>query len=75
VDWASEDEDSDDNEDENKESVNGPTREVRLLDYACGTGMMSRVSFLTFSFSAVSDHASNYASTVNWVRYLYTSWC
>jgi hypothetical protein len=53
VDWASEDEDSDDNEDENKESVNGPTREVRLLDYACGTGMMSRVSFLTLSFSAV----------------------
>jgi hypothetical protein len=42
VDWA-----SDDSDDEGDEEVGGnkkPRREVRLLDYACGTGMMSRVS-------------------------------
>ncbi|KAI1156257.1 S-adenosyl-L-methionine-dependent methyltransferase [Nemania diffusa] len=40
VDWASDDEDSDreDGEDDDKKA----RREVRLLDYACGTGMMSR---------------------------------
>ncbi|KAI0548452.1 S-adenosyl-L-methionine-dependent methyltransferase [Xylaria curta] len=38
--WASEEEDSDEEgEDDNKKK---PRREVRLLDYACGTGMMSR---------------------------------
>ncbi|KAJ3569906.1 hypothetical protein NPX13_g5916 [Xylaria arbuscula] len=40
VDWASDDEDSDDGERE--ENDKKPRREVRLLDYACGTGMMSR---------------------------------
>ncbi|KAI8627065.1 S-adenosyl-L-methionine-dependent methyltransferase [Xylariaceae sp. FL1651] len=44
VDWASDDEGE--SEDENdKEAVkedSKPRREVRLLDYACGTGMMSR---------------------------------
>ncbi|KAI0105766.1 S-adenosyl-L-methionine-dependent methyltransferase [Nemania sp. FL0031] len=40
VDWASDDEDSDDEEKEGDGKK--PRREVRLLDYACGTGMMSR---------------------------------
>ncbi|KAI1108534.1 S-adenosyl-L-methionine-dependent methyltransferase [Nemania sp. NC0429] len=40
VDWASDDDDSDD-EDE-RDARERPRREVRLLDYACGTGMMSR---------------------------------
>ncbi|KAI0458505.1 S-adenosyl-L-methionine-dependent methyltransferase [Xylaria acuta] len=40
VDWASDNEDSDgEGEDGNNKK---PRREVRLLDYACGTGMMSR---------------------------------
>ncbi|KAI1744511.1 S-adenosyl-L-methionine-dependent methyltransferase [Xylaria scruposa] len=39
ADWASEDEDSDEEGEEDKKK---PRREVRLLDYACGTGMMSR---------------------------------
>ncbi|KAI1823650.1 S-adenosyl-L-methionine-dependent methyltransferase [Xylaria intraflava] len=39
VDWASEDEDSDENDDEDDTK---PKRPVRLLDYACGTGMISR---------------------------------
>ncbi|KAI1131047.1 S-adenosyl-L-methionine-dependent methyltransferase [Nemania abortiva] len=40
VDWASDDEDSD-GEGEGGDNKK-PRREVRLLDYACGTGMMSR---------------------------------
>ncbi|KAI1187836.1 S-adenosyl-L-methionine-dependent methyltransferase [Nemania serpens] len=40
VDWASEDDDSD--EDDEGDSKKKARREVRLLDYACGTGMMSR---------------------------------
>ncbi|KAI1164904.1 S-adenosyl-L-methionine-dependent methyltransferase [Nemania serpens] len=40
VDWASDDDDSD--EDDEGEAKKKPRREVRLLDYACGTGMMSR---------------------------------
>ncbi|KAI0434810.1 S-adenosyl-L-methionine-dependent methyltransferase [Xylaria sp. FL1042] len=40
VDWASDDEDSEDDEGQRKNKK--PKREVRLLDYACGTGMMSR---------------------------------
>ncbi|KAI0503015.1 S-adenosyl-L-methionine-dependent methyltransferase [Xylaria bambusicola] len=40
VNWASDDEDSDG--EEVKDNDKKPTREVRLLDYACGTGMMSR---------------------------------
>ncbi|KAJ2975174.1 hypothetical protein NUW58_g8432 [Xylaria curta] len=41
VDWASDDEGSD-NEGEDGGHEKKPRREVRLLDYACGTGMMSR---------------------------------
>ncbi|KAH8166405.1 hypothetical protein CIB48_g1878 [Xylaria polymorpha] len=41
VDWASDDEDSNE-EGENDDNKKKPRREVRLLDYACGTGMMSR---------------------------------
>ncbi|GAW15445.1 hypothetical protein ANO14919_048540 [Xylariales sp. No.14919] len=40
VDWASDDEDSD--EEDGEKNDKKPRREVRLLDYACGTGMMSR---------------------------------
>ena len=43
VDWA----DEDDNEDEAGGDTQGegkPKRPVRLLDYACGTGTVSRVS-------------------------------
>ncbi|KAI3340935.1 S-adenosyl-L-methionine-dependent methyltransferase [Ustulina deusta] len=40
VDWASDDEDSDG--EERGGNSKEPRREVRLLDYACGTGMMSR---------------------------------
>ncbi|KAI1423899.1 S-adenosyl-L-methionine-dependent methyltransferase [Xylaria sp. FL1777] len=40
ADWASDDEDSD--EEEGGKGDKKPRREVRLLDYACGTGMMSR---------------------------------
>ncbi|KAI8951560.1 S-adenosyl-L-methionine-dependent methyltransferase [Xylaria longipes] len=40
VDWASDDEDS--NEEGGDDNNEKPRREVRLLDYACGTGMMSR---------------------------------
>lgn len=39
VDWLTEDEDLD-SEDGPAE---GPSKRVRLLDYACGTGMMSKV--------------------------------
>ncbi|KAI1378906.1 S-adenosyl-L-methionine-dependent methyltransferase [Hypoxylon crocopeplum] len=47
VDWAAVDDDDDDSsEDENtqgdKTGPSQPRKEVRLLDYACGTGMMSR---------------------------------
>lgn len=49
VDWASDDDDSD--EDDEGEAKKKPRREVRLLDYACGTGMMSRVSDLAPLFS------------------------
>ncbi|KAI0012028.1 S-adenosyl-L-methionine-dependent methyltransferase [Xylariaceae sp. FL0662B] len=44
VDWASDDEDDDsgDEVDGKPKSTSKPKREVRLLDYACGTGMMSR---------------------------------
>ncbi|KAI1813154.1 S-adenosyl-L-methionine-dependent methyltransferase [Poronia punctata] len=41
VDWVSDDEDSDEEVEEGGEG-NKPRREVRLLDYACGTGMISR---------------------------------
>lgn len=48
VDWVEDeegedgdDEDDDDNNDNNAEQA--VSREVRLLDYACGTGMVSRV--------------------------------
>ncbi|KAI0395176.1 hypothetical protein F5Y17DRAFT_474871 [Xylariaceae sp. FL0594] len=40
VDWASDDEDTGDEFEEG--GANRPRREVRMLDYACGTGMMSR---------------------------------
>ncbi|KAF2970533.1 hypothetical protein GQX73_g3078 [Xylaria multiplex] len=40
VDWASDDEDSDEEGEQGDRKK--PRREVRLLDYACGTGMMSR---------------------------------
>ncbi|KAK5626913.1 hypothetical protein RRF57_002628 [Xylaria bambusicola] len=40
VDWASDDEDSD--TEQGKDIERKSTREVKLLDYACGTGMMSR---------------------------------
>ncbi|KAI0542702.1 S-adenosyl-L-methionine-dependent methyltransferase [Xylaria digitata] len=40
VDWASDDEDSD--EEGEGGDIKKSRREVRLLDYACGTGMMSR---------------------------------
>ncbi|KAI1498383.1 S-adenosyl-L-methionine-dependent methyltransferase [Biscogniauxia marginata] len=47
VDWVSEDDDDGDDDDEGSEmegETDGkkPRREVRLLDYACGTGMISR---------------------------------
>lgn len=45
ADWASDD-DSDEDDDDDK--PHKPRREVRLLDYACGTGMMSRVSLILF---------------------------
>lgn len=53
VDWADDDDDDDDNDDQqdsdekNKEDnarTPNDSRQVRLLDYACGTGMISRVS-------------------------------
>ncbi|KAI1351242.1 S-adenosyl-L-methionine-dependent methyltransferase [Xylaria sp. FL0043] len=40
VDWASDDEDSEGDKEQGK--MKKAKREVRLLDYACGTGMMSR---------------------------------
>ncbi|TGJ78834.1 hypothetical protein E0Z10_g9928 [Xylaria hypoxylon] len=39
VDWASDDEDS--SEEDGEGNDENPRREVRLLDYACGTGVMS----------------------------------
>ncbi|KAJ8131715.1 hypothetical protein O1611_g1909 [Lasiodiplodia mahajangana] len=41
VDWADDDDDDSDGESGEGDSKK-PRREVRLLDYACGTGMMSR---------------------------------
>lgn len=49
ADWVIDDDDDDDDDSEN-ESAAQPTaakgRSVRLLDYACGTGLISRVSLL-----------------------------
>lgn len=51
VDWADDEDDDDDEEGDEKDKdavgqtsqpANSP-RQVRLLDYACGTGMISRV--------------------------------
>lgn len=48
ADWVIDDDDDDD--DSENESAAQPTaakgRSVRLLDYACGTGLISRVSLL-----------------------------
>ena len=42
VDWA--DDDDDEGEEEaRKDDGTKPKKQVRMLDYACGTGMMSRV--------------------------------
>ncbi|KAI0201831.1 S-adenosyl-L-methionine-dependent methyltransferase [Astrocystis sublimbata] len=41
IDWASDDDDSNDEEGAREQDMK-PKREVRLFDYACGTGMMSR---------------------------------
>ena len=44
VDWADDDEDED--EAKNHDDGTKPKKQVRMLDYACGTGMMSRVCIL-----------------------------
>ena len=41
--WVDESEQEDDAKDPGEEAQQ-PRREVRLLDYACGTGLVSRVS-------------------------------
>lgn len=51
--WVTDDDDDDDDDDSESESAAQSTaangRSVRLLDYACGTGLISRVScFSTF---------------------------
>ena len=47
VQWIEEDDDEDDDDDDDVESDEAkpePARAVKLLDYACGTGVVSRVS-------------------------------
>ncbi|KAI0862902.1 S-adenosyl-L-methionine-dependent methyltransferase [Xylaria cubensis] len=63
ADWASEDEDSDEEgEGDNKKK---PRREVRLLDYACGTGMMSR-TFAPYTTQCVGmDVSENMVAAYN----------
>lgn len=56
VDWIEDDsdDDDDDGEDDGEEqqrsmgASKGPSRSVRVLDYACGTGAMSRVCTCCF---------------------------
>lgn len=43
MDWAEDDEDSADDQEEAEDGGKKPRRPVRLLDYACGTGTISRV--------------------------------
>ncbi|KAI1755833.1 S-adenosyl-L-methionine-dependent methyltransferase [Xylaria castorea] len=63
VDWASDDEDS--NEEGEDDSNKKPGREVRLLDYACGTGMMSR-ALLSYTTQCVGmDISEKMVSTYN----------
>ncbi|KAI1080491.1 S-adenosyl-L-methionine-dependent methyltransferase [Whalleya microplaca] len=71
VDWASDDEDDDgsesaDESDEKlKKSTSKPKREVRLLDYACGTGMMSR-TFAPYTTQCVGiDISDKMVATYN----------
>lgn len=46
VDWVADEDDGNDqgNSSGSSAAASAPSREVRLLDYACGTGLMSRVS-------------------------------
>lgn len=43
ADWIKDDDDDDDNDGEDATTTTSSSRQVRLLDYACGTGMISRV--------------------------------
>lgn len=52
ADWVIDDDDDDDSESESAaQSTAANGRSVRLLDYACGTGLISRVSCFLKSFS------------------------
>lgn len=42
ADWIKDDDDDDDNDGEDATTTTSSSRQVRLLDYACGTGMISR---------------------------------
>lgn len=57
VDWVEDDESDED--DKGKVHAN-PEKEVRLLDYACGTGSMSRVSLPPHTSRAIAKPAQNY---------------
>lgn len=51
VDWV-EDDSSSGGDDEGDDGGDEPSRPVRILDYACGTGSMSRVSLLPGFFAS-----------------------
>ena len=55
VDWVEDYEDDDDNDDGDEEKDSPPKSQsqktVRLLDYACGTGLVSRVRLPTLPLS------------------------
>ncbi|KAI0848173.1 S-adenosyl-L-methionine-dependent methyltransferase [Daldinia vernicosa] len=69
VDWASDDEDDeDDDDDSDEEAEQKPTqsrREVRLLDYACGTGTMSRALAPYTTQSVGIDISENMVAAYN----------
>ncbi|KAI1803699.1 S-adenosyl-L-methionine-dependent methyltransferase [Daldinia bambusicola] len=65
VDWASDDDSDDDDDEEVKSKPTRPRREVRLLDYACGTGTMSRALAPYTTQSVGIDISENMVAAFN----------
>ncbi|KAH8811385.1 S-adenosyl-L-methionine-dependent methyltransferase [Xylogone sp. PMI_703] len=61
--WAEEDDDDDDDDDDNEEAK--PTKNVRLLDYACGTGLVSRALAPYITQSIGIDLSENMVAQYN----------
>ena len=65
VDWANDNDDEDEDEDEDtatREATKQERKQVRMLDYACGTGMMSRVS-IARPLNVLSSIPKNFVSS------------